>query len=130
MPKKKEKRRPPRSGDAFLDTLFFIMIDALEKHVRAIYAKKQLRDPDTNAALSGLLMCEDDEIYLKKQSRKDRNQMVSALVHEVLHFIMPRTFEEKIERMERILMTRLTDEQKKYLRGFLPKHVVKKNPSV
>lgn len=132
MPKKKKKTAPPLSGDALIDTIFLIMTDAIKKHVKAIRMKQKLKDPDTSQALYGLLIYDENAIYIERpggRGQKEKDRTLSTLIHEVLHLIMRRSFERRILRLEKVLMIRLTSEQKKYLRGFLPKHNVKKEPS-
>jgi len=131
MPAKKREAAPPVSGDALIDTIFLIVVDSIKKHVKAIRMKRKLKHPDTNQALYGLLIRDENAIYIEKpvrHSKKERDMILSTLIHEVLHLVMQSSFENRIRRLEKVLMTRLTDEQKKYLRDFLPKHIVKKEP--
>lgn len=129
--KKKRPKNMPLSGDILVDTLFEILIEALEKTIEAVRMKKVLRDPDNRRKeLHGLLI--EGKIYLGKHKHKVKKApLVKTLIHELLHAVtdVEVVKEWKIRRLERVLYIRFTDAQKRFLRKYIPKHEVKEEPS-
>lgn len=129
-------KKLPLCGDNLTDLLFKIIVDTICYQVATIKKKKNLTDPDITdpqkrrQAVYGIYDSERKEVYLSDSKCKHptKTSMVPALVHEVLHAAMPHVFERRIFRLDRILETRLTDKQKRYLRRFIPKHQVKTGP--
>jgi len=129
-------KKLPFCGDNLTDLLFRIIIDTIYHKIAAIKKKKNLTDPDITdpqkrrRAIYGIYDRERNEIYLSDSRCKHptKASMVPSLIHEVLHAAIPLVFESRIDRLEVILDTRLTDKQKKYLRKFIPKHQVKIGP--
>lgn len=132
----KIKKRLPLCGDNLTDLLFRIIVDTICYRISAIKKKKNLTNPDTTdpqkrrQAFYGIYDKERKEVYLSDSKCKHPTKisMVSTLIHEVLHEAMLHVFERRILRLERILETRFNDKQKRYLRGFIPRHQVKTGP--
>lgn len=136
MAKCRNGKGPPLSGDRLADILFKMMIDAIYYRISSIKKKKVLTNPDEKdpkkkrETLYGLHSPTTKEIYLSASKCKHptRVSMIPALIHEVCHEIMPDVFHRRIYQLERALKVRFTDEQKRYLRKFIPKHEVKTGP--
>lgn len=134
--RKNNKRGPPLSGDHLVDWHFRLILDAIHRMV-SIKKKKVLTDPDEKdpqkrrKTLYGLYMPETKEVFISASKCKHptKMSMVRTLIHEIYHKITPDVWERRIYRIENILMTRFTDEQKRYLKKFIPKHEVKKSPT-
>lgn len=126
---KKQKRKLPLSGDSLVDLEFKILVDTLELEISAIRMKKILRHPDNRRKeLCGFLS--GDEIYLGKHAhRQKRESLVATLIHELLHNSRPGLRERRIRQLEKKYFARFTDQQKRFLRRYIPKHDVKKEPS-
>lgn len=136
MAKCKNKRGPPLSGDHLVDWHFRLILDAIRKQMVSIKKKKILTDPDEKdpqkrrKTLYGLYDPETKEIFLSASKCKHptKMSMVRSLIHEIYHKITPDIFHNRLYRIENILMIRFTDEQKRYLKKFIPRHEVKKGP--
>lgn len=124
----KKPQRMPLSGDKAIDTLLTILIVRFKKEIKAIHLKEVLRDPvNPRQELHGLFM--KRKIYLGKRRHKLKNTpLASTLIHELLHRVLPGRHEEYILDRENFMWVRLTDAQKSYLRRYIPKHTVKKEP--
>ena len=129
-------KKLPLSGDRLVDLLFKMMLDAINYRILSIKKKKIVTNPDEKdpkkkrETLYGLHYPATKEIYLSASKCKHptKMSMVPALIHELLHEITDNVFHHRIYQLERALKLRLTDEQKRYLRKFIPKHEVKKGP--
>jgi hypothetical protein len=89
--------------------------------------KKILRHPDHKWELYGLLS--GDVIFLGKHAHKQKHSpLVLTLIHEVLHVSRPRLHERRILQLEKKYFARFTDQQKRFLKSYIPKHEVKKGP--
>ena len=123
---KQPKTTLPLSGNKLVDWHFKIIIEMLERAIKSINVKKVLLDPkNRRQKLYGLLI--EGRIYLSKSAHhKDREPIVSTLIHEVAHETMTPIREKRIKELEKILWPLLTDAQKRYLKQYIPKHVVKK----
>ena len=132
MAGKKKNKSIPLSGDILIDTFFEIFVEALEKTIESVRVKGILRDPDDRRKeLHGLLV--EGKIYLgKRKHRRKRSSFVGTLIHELLHVItdVEVVREVKVLKLEKIFSIRFTDAQKRYLRKYIPKHEVKREPPV
>ncbi|MDO8676214.1 MAG: hypothetical protein Q7K16_00965 [Candidatus Azambacteria bacterium] len=134
--RKNNKLRPPLSGDRLVDLHFKLILDSIHHKISAIKKKKNLIDPDEKnpnkkrKALWGLYSFETKEVFLSASECKHptKMSMVSSLIHEIYHEIMPEVFHHRIYQIERVLAVRLTDEQKRYLKKYIPKREVKNGP--
>lgn len=129
------KKKLPLSGDALLDNIFKVLMETLEKEIKRIYLKKDLRYPNKKRQkLHGLFIEKNGVIYLDKpKHRRESPIVLSTFVHELLHSALRRTNEWKICSLEKSLLEKrhgLTDAQKRYLKKYIPKHVVKHEPSL
>ena len=125
-----KKPRLPLSGDQLVDALFKILIDMLETKINGVHLKETIHDTDKgHKELLGVIPTKKEKrIYLNRQRhKKDKEPLVKTLIHEVLHVALWETREVRIESLEKILFTRLTDAQKRYLKKYIPKHTVKHN---
>lgn len=130
----------PRSGDAVVDWLFRQFVIILRSEKVRISRKKRLVNPDDphRKVIRGLM---DPDIHPSgnwvqilinpaKNTHKCRDEEVETLIHELSHILMPRTGERSILAIETILTRRLSAAQRRYLKSFIPKHEVKRYPSV
>ena len=130
-------RAVPLSGDKLTDWIFKQFIFFLQKETLSIKRKKRLMDPYKSnvhrKALRGLMDPEVGpsqhhiEITLNcaKSIHCNRDEEVETLIHELCHILFWKTRESFILQMEKILVLRLTIEQKNFLKLFLPRHEVK-----
>ena len=127
---KHQSKKYPFSGDKLVDTLFLMLLEALKNEVQAIHMKNILRDPDDKRKeLFGILT--EERIYLgKRKHRKKEEPLVKTLIHELLHVILSRSNHRFIRGLEQQFWIRFTDSQKRYLRNFIPRHTVKKEPGI
>lgn len=132
----KNGKKPPLCGDRLVDLFFKLIIEIIHHRIVSIKKKKNVtdlyeKDPKKKrAALYGIYYPETKEIFLSASKCKHptKMSMIPVLIHEVFHEIMPNVYEKRIYQIERILKIRFTDEQKRYLRKFIPKHEVKTGP--
>ncbi len=127
---KAARKKLPLSGDRLVDTLFKIYIDALEKDVDAIYMKTWLRLPSNHKERAfGVWSPEENSIFLDKNAHKKHKEPLSrTIIHELMHQTKPNVRHRRIYQLEAALWPRLTDNQKRYLREYIPRHTVKKEP--
>lgn len=128
--KKRQRKKFPLSGDRLIDGIFLILVDALEKDIEAIYMKDDLRHPNNpKQKLFGFLIHDEGLVFIGKNRHRQYNEpIVQTLIHELLHKVLPHTQHLRIQLLETILWIRLTDNQKRFLRRYIPKHTVKKEP--
>lgn len=134
--RRKNGKGPPLCGDRLVDLHFKMIIDAIHYRISSIKKKKVLTNPDEKdpkerrRTIYGLHDPVTKEIYLSASKCKHptKMSMIPALIHEIYHEIMPDVFHYRIYQLERVLKIRFTDEQKRYLRKFIPKHEVKTGP--
>lgn len=128
--RRQKSRRFPTSGDNNIDWEFRRVVDIIERLAVFIKTKRVLRDPkDRRKILLGLLTG-DNEIWISvaKKHRK-RSPATRILIHEAVHIFYPRfVWERYIEEKEEILWKRFTDEQKLFLRGYIPKRASTQEP--
>lgn len=130
----------PRSGDAMTDWFFKQFAAVLNNERVRVVRKRRLVNPDDphRQVIRGLM---DPDIHPSgnwvqilinpaRNTHRDRNEEVDTLVHELAHVILPRTGEREILVMETLLAKRLTAAQRRYLKGFLPRHEVKRYPKL
>lgn len=135
--RRKNGKGPPLSGDYLVDWHFRLILDVIYRQIISIKKKRVLTNPDVKnpqkrrETLYGLYDYETKEIFISASKCKHptKMSMVRALIHEIYHKITPEIFHNRIYRIENILMTRFTDEQKRYLKKFIPRHEVKKGPT-
>lgn len=134
--KRKKKQVLPCSGNKRVDNKFRKIISVIKNKFKAIYRKKTLRDPnDRRTYLQGLISHGHKEVYIVHEP--PHAPATKNLLHETLHAIHPtsrkppsRKREERICRLEEYYWARFTDEQKKLLQRYVPKHTVKKDPQL
>ena len=130
----------PRSGDALVDWLFRQFLVILRSERVRVSRKKRLINPDDphRRVIRGLM---DPDVHPSgnwvqilinpaKNTHKCRDDEVETLIHELAHILMPRSGERAILGIENILTRRFTAAQKRYLKGFIPKHEVKRYPGI
>ncbi len=126
----KKKRGPPLSEDKLIDIEFKLLLDSINHRIASIKKKKNLTNPDEKnpkekrRALYGLYDPVTKEVYISASKCKHptRMSMLGQLIHELFHDILPNTFHHRIYAKVDILMVRFTDEHKKHLKQFIPKH--------
>lgn len=128
-------RDVPLSGDGLTDWIFKQFIFFLRKETLKIKRKKRLvsfNDPHRQV-LRGLMNPgvgpgeHNIEITINpaKQIHCNRDEEVKTLIHELSHILFWKTREKFILQIEKILVKKLTAEQKNFLKTFLPYHEVK-----
>lgn len=134
MPQQKRRqksRRFPTSGDNNIDWEFRRIVDIVERLAAFIKTKKVLRDPkDRRKILYGLLTG-DNEIWISvAKKHQKRFPPTRILIHEAIHILYPRfVWERYTEEKEEILYKqRFTEEQRAFLRSYIPKRPSPKEP--
>ncbi len=123
----KKRRLLPASGDRLSDSFFRMIIDVLDsisvRKTREIYNPKNRHEKN----ICGIISADREKIYLSTaRHQKIKEPIVSTLIHEVFHMLMPDVRERYVHRLENIMYIRLTDSQKRYLRvHYIPKHTIK-----
>ena len=126
-------RRVPLSGDELVDWVFKQFIFFLSRKTLHIKRKKRLLDPDDKSHRSIMGMMDSGAapkikitINCAKSLHKNRDKEVETLIHELGHIVFWKTPERFIKQIEEILIDRFTQEQKNFLKSFIPRHEVKK----
>lgn len=129
----------PRSGDELTDWFFRQFLAVLTTERVRIVRKKRLVNPDDphRRVIRGLMDPDIDPsgrwvqilINPARSTHRDRNEEMETLVHELAHIILPKSTERSILSIENILSRTLTRAQRDCLKGFLPRHQVKRYPS-
>lgn len=135
--RRKSEKGPPLCGDRLVDLFFKLLIETMRYRIVSIKKKKNITDPNEKdpkkkrETLYGLYDPNTKEVFLSASKCKHptKMSMIPALIHEIFHEIMPGVFHCRIYQLERVLKIRFTEEQKRYLRKFIPKHEVKKGPA-
>ena len=140
MPAPIRLTNPPRSGDPLTDWFFGQLVHALKGEHVIINRKRHLADPDdrSRTAVRGLM---DPFVHPAggfihilinpaRDANRTRDDEVETLMHELAHVIMPGVSERGILRLERVLVGNLTAHQRRYLKGFLPRHTIKHYPAM
>jgi hypothetical protein len=130
----------PKSGDTLVDWLFRQFVIVLQSERVRVTRKKRLVNPDDlhRKVIRGLM---DPDIHPSgnwvqilinpsKNTHKSRDEEVETLIHELAHVILPRSGERSILAMEGMLARRFSIAQRRYLKSFIPKHLVKHYPRV
>ena len=137
-PKRNKYGKLPLCGDKLVDIFFKIIVDSIHYKISSIKKKKIVTDPyeksakEKRSTLYGFYDYTTNEIFLSASKCKHptKMSMISALIHEVLHEVMPSVFHRRTYQLEHALVIRFTDAQNRYLRHFIPKHHVKTGPKV
>lgn len=129
--KRQRRRQFPTSGDNNIDWDFRRIVQIIEQLVAFIKTKKVLRDPkDRRKILYGLLTG-DNEIWISvAKKHQKRFPATRILIHEAIHILYPRFVRERdLEKKEKILYKqRFTEEQRSFLRGYIPKRPSAQEP--
>src|SRR3989344_354532 len=129
--KKRRRRKFPLSGKKRIDCVFRKVIRVIEKW-KAIYKKDGfITDPrDETWLLHGYMPDGHKEVYITHHPPDTPASKV--LLHEALHKLssvhVDCTKNDRILRREEYYWKRFTREQKIFLRNYIPKHTVKKEP--
>jgi hypothetical protein len=124
----------PLSGDKLVDWVFKQFVFFLRRETLRIKRKRRLRSPDdpSRELLRGMLWFESEtssafDIGLNsaKCQHSNRDEELETLVHELCHLVFWKIQHRFIWQLERIVFNRLTQEQKNYLKSFIPRHEVK-----
>lgn len=128
-------RKVPLSGDKLTDWVFKQFIFFLRRETLRIKRKKRLLDTDNphRKALFGLLECDLEPaghgiqitINPSKSKHLNRDEELETLVHELSHIVFWKVQENFIYQVQKILIKKLTPEQKVFLKSFIPRHEVK-----
>jgi len=136
--KRNKPQKLPLCGDRLVDVFFKMIVDSIRYKISSIKKKKIVTNPyekdakEKRSTLYGLYDFNTNEIFLSASKCKHptKMSMIPALIHEVLHEVMPSVFHYRIYQLEHALAMRFTDAQNRYLRHFIPKHRVKTGPKV
>lgn len=130
----------PRSGDALTDWFFRQFVSVLRDENLIIQRMRRLHDPTDRArrAIRGIMdpFVHPSGQYVHilinpaKGLNRDRDEEVETLIHELAHLVMERTSERNILQLERTLAKTLSAAQKRILKSFLPRHIIKRYPRV
>jgi hypothetical protein len=133
-PKEASLAHLPRSGDKLVDWIFKQFVFFLRKETTHIKRKKRISTAriDPQLTVAGM-MCPQDEaghrvdilINSAKNAHRSRDDELKTLIHELCHLVFWKTWERFIGQMEMIMLEKLTQEQKSYLKSFIPHHEVK-----
>jgi hypothetical protein len=123
----------PLSGDRFIDWTFKQFVIFLRRETLHIKRKRNVYSEDKHREkLRGLMLPKDEacsqfDILISADPEKhaNRDEELSTLVHELCHIVFWKTNERYVRQAERILFEELTQEQKNYLKSFIPRHEVK-----
>jgi hypothetical protein len=128
------------SGDPLVDWFFRQFVAVLRTERVRIVRKKRLINPDDphRRVIRGLMDPDADRSGLRvhilinsaKNTHRDRDAEVETLIHELAHVILPKASERHVLSIENILTKRLTREQRDCLKAFVPRHEVKRYPSL
>ncbi len=124
-------REVPLSGDKLLDWIFKQFVFFLRRETLRIKRKKRLCYPKDRhrKAIWGLMEPEvgpgghfiEITINSAKSKHKNRDEELETLIHEVCHVLFFKTRESFIEQITLILSTGFTQEQRNFLKTFLPR---------
>ncbi len=137
MARRRNNRRfGPKCGDKAIDWIFRRIIARLKGGKIKVYKVNDLRDPDDRRrGLAGRYLPKDkDEGILTNMVFLNYPGKVNPiteknLLHELLHDLFDGWVgEPAILSMEEVVWNKLTPEQKKLLKSFIPKHYVKLKP--
>jgi len=111
-----------------LDGFFGKFIRALNEIT--VYKNIRLRHPDTGRALCGYCDPSKEEIFLCPAPKgMVAESTAKVLVHELCHYVFPKLPEEGVIFLEEFLWCGLNEEQKRILRGYVPKEYSRAQPS-
>lgn len=124
-------RDVPLNGDELVNWVFKQFVFFLRRETLHIKRRKRLSDPNDkhHRAIRGLLELGriiKITINSAKSRHCNRDEEVETLIHELGHIVFRKTSERYIEQIEKILISRFTQEQKNFLKSFIPRHEVKK----
>ncbi|HXV27018.1 MAG TPA: hypothetical protein VD862_03300 [Candidatus Paceibacterota bacterium] len=140
MYRKPRKTEPGllKSGDRLTDWFFRQFVHFLRKETIRIKRKRRLVNPDDphRQAIRGLM---DPEIHPSgryvhifinpaRDANRTRDDEVDTLIHELAHVVLGKTSERHVLQLEGILSRRFTRSQRRFIKLFLPRHVVKRYP--
>lgn len=127
MSNRRKRRRLITSGDDTVDWIFSRIIHALNYKIEVIMLKRFLREKYRGKMTNFCGYIEDDVISLSnsKTWHPDRRAIAKTLLHEVMHFVFGSVYERDIRRLEDLVWEKLSEDQIRILKSFVPKHVVK-----
>ena len=136
----KSAARLPRSGDRLTDWFFRQFVHFLRKETVCIKRKRRLVNPDDphREAIRGLM---DPEVHPSgryvhilinpaRDANRTRDDEADTLIHELSHVVLGKTTERHVLQLESILSARFTLLQRRIIKSFLPRHVVKRYPRI
>ncbi|MBI2058021.1 MAG: hypothetical protein HYT63_03535 [Candidatus Yanofskybacteria bacterium] len=124
-------REVPLSGDKLVDWIFKQFVFFLRKETLAVKRKKRLLDPDNlhRRVIRGLMQPQvgpgghgiEITINSSRSIHCNRDKEAETLIHELSHVVFWKTWERFIGQAENILVEKFTQEQKDFLKSFLPR---------
>ena len=123
----------PRSGDKLVDWIFKQFVFFLRRETLRIKRKKYVyTEVDLHRkAVYGLMRGGTPDPHIDilisaaKSKHQNRDEETDTLIHELCHIVFWKTGERYIEQVDKLMKKRLTQEQKNYLKSFIPRHEVK-----
>ena len=127
MVRKNHPRQWITSGDKLTDWIFSRIISALNYKVENIYVKHVLCEYFHKNRIDLYGFVDDNIIYLSgaKTKHPNRGAMAKTLLHEALHVVFDKIRERDILRLEDLVWEKLSREQIKILKSYIPRHMVK-----
>ncbi|KKT29206.1 MAG: hypothetical protein UW15_C0015G0006 [Parcubacteria group bacterium GW2011_GWC1_44_10] len=111
-----------KSGDALVDWIFRRFIESINTKIKQIVLKRRLKY-ETEELLDGLWEPNTHTLYLNpaKYKHKKSYDILQSFIHELGHILFESIRERNINQLENILFEKLTPQQKRALRSFIPK---------
>lgn len=132
-----KRRRRISSGDKLVDWFFMELIRTLNRPGTHIYLIKSIKDRSRGKQRGLLGLCvPSGSIYYSELFvadswagiRRSKDKKGSTLLHECAHALLPGVRNRSIERLEKLLWSRLNPRQKNIVKSYLPRHLAKKSP--
>jgi|SRR3989344_9663964 len=120
-------RNVPLSDDKLTDWIFKQLLNCLrEKSLVVKRTNKPLPHPESNN-ISGLTEYDErwSDVLISINASTSANEQIATLIHELCHVLFHKTSERDINKLERILWEKITNEQRDYLRSYLARRKIK-----
>lgn len=137
--KQKKVLKLPESGHPLIDLIFRCFVSILESENVKIYKLKGLKLPDTGKKKdegddSAYGLCWFDGEYkihiFLDPTAEPKIPTIKILIHELSHALFNKSTvkHDTIFYLQELLYLIFTEDQKKFLLGYAPKHFTKKKP--
>lgn len=128
--RRKNKRPKITSGNKSVDWLFVRIIRALNKEAEDIHKVPILKDPDDRRKRLCGYLDDDNCIWVStdKSCNADFEEVAKTVLHEAIHIVFPKESEPGVRSLEKRFWKDLSEEQRKMLKSYVPRHHVKSVP--